>query len=491
MSTGKQKVLLNSIIYIFSNVAIKGLSFLLLPLYTTKLTAEEYGLTGIINNFISVALIIVSFDVQVAVSKFYIAYSEDKETISRIVGTLYCFIFISGVLFLIVSFFLRNSLVTIVFGRISFFPVVFLTIITILFNCIYSVNQSLFQIMQDAKKEMIFNGVLFLSTFLLNYTFVAIIGLGVTGVIISSFLAYFVYLFVTVHYLKKKKLIRICLDLKLLRSCLKYSIPLIPHNLASSITPLVSNVLIKNHFNFGTVGSFTLASKFGVICDIVQGSINKAYTPYLFRKLKEGKSNLSQEIIEITEMIIYINGFVFILVNLFAKEAIHLLSNGNYPDVWEIVPLITMVYLVKIPYHFYIGTLFYFPETSRKIFFSTILAAVTNIYFSFVLIPKFGINGSVYADIIAMMIRVSIILIISRGKIPVKYKVSNFAIPILIILFFIIAGSVCNYLDFGLSSSKLIFLLKLAVFLLYFVIIIMKYWKQAKTLVCKMLNKNE
>lgn len=51
MGSGKTKTLLSdTLVFAIGNFAVKGIQFVLLPLYTASMTASEYGVAELLNN---------------------------------------------------------------------------------------------------------------------------------------------------------------------------------------------------------------------------------------------------------------------------------------------------------------------------------------------------------------------------------------------------------------------------------------------------------
>jgi O-antigen/teichoic acid export membrane protein len=143
----------------------------------------------------------------------------------------------------------------------------------------------------------------------------------------------------------------------------------------------------------------------------------------------------------------------------------------SYVDAWRYIPAIVMVFAIKIPYYFYVNILFYYKEASRLLFIATFSGSVLNIFLSFLLIPAVGVFGSILADAVAMVIRVMIIIFISRKYEDTGICISIFFRKLIKIALFIFCGLVFSYWKFSSSFNILNFAYKILIVGFYLAIL--------------------
>ena len=271
-----------------------------------------------------------------------------------------------------------------------------------------------------------------------------------------------------------------CLDWGVLRQMLAYSIPLLPHNLSTRVASLVSAALINGAGNLSALGLYNVASKFGTVCDTLQGSVSTAYEPWLFRKLKERGEGYKGEIASFTETLIWVYASVFLGIGLFTQEAVLLMLDRQYAEAWMLVPPIVLVYCVKTAYYFYISVLFYYKRAARLIFVATLTGSALNVALSFLLIPPLGAYGSVLADGVSMLVRVSIVVAMSRRYEDVGLRVSRFVSMTLSVALAMAAGLAFSYTACRYSVSLLNLLWKALVFAAFVAAVGLTHRRSAK-----------
>ncbi len=447
--TSTKKIFVNSIIYSASGILLKCFNFFLLPLYTTYLTTEDYGITSIAVSFINTAAFIVAFSLFSTVMRFYVDLKSDQVRLKRFYGTVSTFIFISSLCFFALLTAFRGIVSEKVFSGVDYYPVILICLISLVFHCQQVIYDNILRSQQRALKSSILSIAYFFSTFAFNIIFVVILKKGAVGSLLATMISYVIY---TIYFhvsMNIKHEITYCFDWKLLKDALKYSIPILPHNLSTNIAQLISKVLISGSSSLASVGIYTVASQFGSIADTIQVYVDQAYGPWLYEKLHDRDEGYKEAIRRISRVLCVVIGFFFIAIGLFAQDYIVLLINKSYADAWKYVPLIVLVFAIKTVYYFYVEVLFYYKKASKYLFTATLSSSLLNILLSYWLIPLLDVYGSILADAISMIIRVVIIGFISNKYEKIGLQMRDFITNFFVIAIFLGMGLAPSYLLWG------------------------------------------
>lgn len=479
-ATSSKKIVINTLVYSVSGIMLKCFSFFLLPLYTTFLTTEDYGLTSIANSFVNTMVFIVAFSLFSAVMRFYVDLKNDIEKLKRFYGTISLFTMISGVAWAFVFYILRVQVSRYIFSGVDFYPVILICLIELVFTCQMTIFDDILKSQQKAMASSILTIISFFLRLGLNILFVVVLKMGATGTLLASAIVSTIYTVAFSIYLLSKKLMVYCLDIPLLKEALKYSIPIMPHNLATKIALLVSKVLIGGVDSLAGLGVYSVATQFGDIADTLQNYVDKAYQPWLYERLNARETDFESSIRSIVKVLIGILGLLFLGIALFAQDYIFLFINKSYIDAWKYIPLIVCVYSIKTIYYFYIEVLFYHKEASKRIFIATITSSLVNVLFSAALIPKYLVFGSIMADAIAMFVRVAIVVRMSKNYEDIGLKVFDFVINFVVIIVFITIGLLPS-LFFSVTSFSIInFTYKILVTAVYIIVFMLRNRTQLK-----------
>lgn len=427
---------------------------------------------------------IVSLSLFNAIMRFYVDYKQDQSKLRRFYGTVSNFVLLSSIFWFILLTIFRTPLSHFVFSNIDYYPIIAVTLLSLTFNCQHSVYTYILRSEQRALKASILDIINFLFSVGINVYFVVGLKLGALGVVLTSCITnflYMLYFFIDVYASKKMSF---CLDFKILKDALNYSIPLIPHNLASQIAQLVSKVLISGANSLGDLGLFTVASQFGIIADTIQTYVHQAYQPWLFEKLDSWEEESKILVRKVSNLLCAFIGLFFLGIALFSQDYIVLFVDNRYITSWRYVPLIVAVYAIKTMYYFYISVIFYDKGATKVLFTATISSSIINILLSSIFIPSWGVNGSILADAIAMVIRVAIIYIICQLKcLDSGIRLHDFIFNLIIVLSFIFVGLSLSYIKYQESFSIVNFFFKIAVIFLYVLFQTVLYRKEIKTFI--------
>ncbi|MBP5274677.1 MAG: oligosaccharide flippase family protein [Abditibacteriota bacterium] len=484
-----KRVVSNSIIYTVSGLMLKCFSFFLLPLYTAYLTTEDYGIQSVATSFMSTMVFVVAFSLFSAVWRFYVDLKHDETTLRRFYGSVVLFVFASSIAFGLLLFLFRGLVVRYVFNGVAFYPVVLICIVTLVFNCQQQIYVSILRSRQEALKCSVLSIAYFFVTLGFNILFVVFRRMGAVGVLLSLLISNFVYTAYFIFDMLRAKSIVFCFDRRLLKEALAYSVPILPHNLATKLAQLISKVLIGGTGTLSLLGLFTVASQFGDIADTIQTYVNHAYGPWLFERLHSRSEGYKKTIRSVVRALCGVLGLFFVCLALFSHDYIVLFINSKYIESWKYVPLVVLVYGIKTMYYFYVNILFYYKKASRIIFTATLSGSLVNILTSAVFIPLWGVYGSIVADAIAMLVRVVIVYVISKHFEDIGLKASDFGINFIIIAAFIFAGLAPSYLFFSDKFSLINFGYKLLVIGVYCAYLYAAYRKQLKPIISKIKNR--
>ena len=477
-STSSKRVVINSIIYSCSCILMKCFSFFLLPLYTAYLSTEDYAISSLATSFTTTMSFIVALSLYSAIMRFYVDLKKTPEKLRRFYGTVSLFSFLSGIVWMLLFTVFRAPLSKYVFSNVPFFPIILVAIVEMIFFCQVTIFDDILKSQQKALKSSIINLISFLLKIGLNVLVVVVYRLGALGTLLSALITDVLYTLYFVISFSRAGEIRFFIDLKLLKEALRYSIPIMPHNLSTRIALLVSKVLIGDVASLASLGIYSVAAQFGDIADTLQGYVDKAYQPWLYEKLSAGEKNYKESIRETVRMLTAVLGFLFLAIAFFAQDYILLFVNKAYADSWRYIPFIILVFAIKTAYYFYVEVLFYNKKSSKILFTSTLTSNLLNVFLSFFLIPAYGVIGSIAADAIAMLVRVAIVVIISRRIDDVGLKLKDFIANFFVICAFLAAGMSLSYLKFGNTFSIINLLFKTGVLLAYVALVYFKYRKQ-------------
>lgn len=443
MNEARNKVVKNSVLYSVAQMFIKALGLIMLPLYTSTkfVPAKDYGEYSLLSQFVTLAVFFISLSLNHAAIRFYGEFKDDNKKVKRFFGTILTFVTLLGAAVMIVFIVFRKPLTSLLFTGIPFFPSVVLSLLSMVFYCIYNIYQGYLQSMQEGWRfarngmgfvltHLVFN-ILFI-VFLRNIKIGAYCLGGINGLMISLTISYAIFACIGICDLMHRKYIEICIDKNMLKLSLKYSLPLVPHSFANNMAAYIPKVFLnKVDKAAGVVKiSFTaihsVAMQFSSIIDVAQSAINNAQRPWFNEKMKMGDKGKA-EIVDFTMVAMRLVVVVCLAAGLFSQEVVLIVARSDaYYQAWKIVPVFALVHAVKCIYYNHTLAVMYDLRANNKMFLCSGIGTLVNFLLTGVLtwwVFDFNIWGSAISFFISRCVSAAITVFVCR-----KYKVINFPV---------------------------------------------------------------
>ena len=252
-------------------------------------------------------------------------------------------------------------------------------------------------------------GALQVSRSLLNVSlsllFVVVLLQGSDGRIAAQGIAVGVFSLLALWLLKRDRLLEFfCWRPDHIREALKFGVPLIPHVGGMFLLTTVDRFVINSELGLSQAGIYMVAVQFGMAVSLVFDSINKAYVPWLFERLKRDNKDEKRQIVRYTYA-----WYVFILFGagvsfLVGPWLITFVAGDQYAKAGDVIGWLILgqvfhgMYLMVTNYVF-------FSKRTGLLSFVTILSGTLNIVMMFILIKNYGLQGAAYSFCIATALR--------------------------------------------------------------------------------------
>lgn len=388
----KKQLLVNTIIIAIGKLSTQVISFLLLPLYTSKLTPSEYGTYDLLVTISTFLLPIITMLMEESMFRFLIDAEDFKAKKKVITATIFyttvgalVFCLISGIVLAIMKY--EYAAVFILF---------------ILSNIILGLSNALARGMGKIKLYSLSNFILGASTIVLNIVFIVSLKLGVSGLLWSNTIANSataIIVLLKLHlpqFISKKDLSR-----KTLSEMLRYSIPLVPNNLSWIIISLSDRLMLSFMTGIDANGIYSVANKFPNIVYTCYGFFSTAWKESAARILKEdNKSAYYNSIYK--DIKFFLKAIVLGLIAVM-PFAFPILVDSSYGDAYVYIPILVISIYYTNMSNFY-GGIFTAYKDTKIMGATTVMAAITNIVINLIFIPKFGIYAATFSTLISNFI---------------------------------------------------------------------------------------
>lgn len=374
--------------FVISNVVLKGISFITLPIFSRLLTTEEYGITSVYQSWVTLVSILTTLTIWGGVFNVgMVKYAQRREeVISSFQGLA---IFITG-LFLVISIPFLNYLAA-VFGISE------LLIICMYIEIIAQIPFNLWSAQQrydyEYKKLIAITFITAILNPVIGY-FAVINSIHkpeariITWCIIQFMIGFILFI---VNQKKGKRFF----NKELWSYGAKFNIVLIPHYLSAQVLNQADRIMINYICGGAAAGIYSVAYNFSMLLTLVINGINASFTPYIYQCVSTGKTGNLRKYT--TGIVAFVAGIDLLCICLIPDIFKFMLPHSYYEAIWVIPPVTAAAFFLFL-YPLFGSIEFYFEE-KKYVTYASCIGAVANIVLNYFFITWFGFLAAAYTTL--------------------------------------------------------------------------------------------
>lgn len=431
-SSQRYKLLLsNTVIFAVGNILVKLISFCLMPLYTSMLTTEQYGVSELLNSTIEIILPIATLCLVEALYRFSIDENVDH---SVLFSSVLKIILIGDVIVLLICV-AWKTIFTYEYAY-YFFGLYFTTSLyklTIQFArglghvkryAFYGVLNSIILVASNIVLLVVFKGGV--RAYLLSFS----IGYGIAALV--AFLLSREYKYISIKKCDKKVTIEM----------LRYSIPNIPNMLSWWVNSLSDRYIILFFCGAGITGLYTAASKLPAMINLFTSIFQQAWQYSTAVEIdKDNNQDFFEKVFKAYSFVCIMACFFVVFFN---KIICKVMLQDTFYEAWKFVPMLMLAATFGC-YSTFFGTFYNALKNNIMLMVSTAVGAVVNLILNFILIPYYGGFGAALATVISYVVIMIIRIIDITKKLGIRIERTALMTQIILLL-------VCVYLS-GISGN--------------------------------------
>jgi len=453
----------NSFIYSLTTFVQKGLVFLLLPLYTHYLPPYEYGIVTVMLAISFICSAFFTFGLDSAILRFYYDAKQDAQEFKTLFGTLLIALFFISITVFVLAVTAFSPVVQFFMDNIPFYPYAYIGFAIVVFQPLYNLCLAFLQAKHQAASYSFLSFMYFIINIGFMILFVVIHSMGAIGYLLAILAAQVLSSAAGLWILRNE--FRFKFQIQFLKAAMRYSMPLIPHSVASQTAGYADRIILNKFLDTGTAGIYHLGYVLSMPIEILTFSINRAYTPLFFKQVEEKKEDLS-DVLDVALVITLIYLFFSTALALFSFEIVSWFFSENFLSAYKVIPFISFSFANTGFYYLFSTVLFYDRTLTKFVPISTVIAGITIIALDLVLVPEIGFLGAGIALYSGQLTLAILAYYFSRNKIihwPLTKIVSCYLIAVGISAAGIVISSNLSSLFLAIGL-KLILLLALVFF---------------------------
>jgi O-antigen/teichoic acid export membrane protein len=331
-----------------------------------------------------------------AVYRFYFQSSEGKRE-DLVVGIAFLTLMGFSAIIALVLMVFSGEISQLYFGTTYYKDLFLLIFITMLFDTFNQFSFSLLRIHEESVKYVVISLIGMACSLALNIYFVAVLKIGIKGVLLSSLFAAILMCLIFASYLWSRLKLKFSVDT--LKEMLNFGLPLVPASLASFGLIYADMFFLKHFSTLGNVGIYSLAYKFGLLVMVlIVNPFDTTWSPLKYKAVKE--KDADRIYANVLTYFSFVAFFVALGISVLIKDVPVLMSGPGYLSAYKYVGLIAFSYVLYGIYRVVcLGIDLAKKTTIRAVV--VIVSACINLILNYLLIPRFEIFGAALATVLS------------------------------------------------------------------------------------------
>lgn len=373
-----------SLIYLGASFAVQGMGLMLIPLYSHFLTPADYGIWGLTNTVAQILGMLMSFGMMMAVGRFYFDAPDDKVR-RETLGTIVIFLAVAPLIVLMLLEWQGTRLFQTVTPDVSYYPYIQIAVWAT-FLSTFSVVPLMVLRSQEQAKWYAFLSVGQAALYqMVVILMVVALRQGVLGLLLGNLASWLLLLPVYIYFTFRVVTFRFMPER--LIEILRYSLPLIPHNIAGWVLMLSDRLILQHWVPLSDVGVYSLGYALGGAVITLVGAVNTAWYPSFFKLTSDADGQGS-----LTRATTYIVAFICcgtLFISVMSFPFTHWILPAAYAGADQVIFWVSLAGIPIILYNIWSLSIHYSKKTTILPVISW-AAGGANILLNIILIPRVG-----------------------------------------------------------------------------------------------------
>lgn len=417
-----KELAINTFIITLGRVSTQFISFILLPLYTSKLSASEFGTVDLISTIVQLLIPVISLMIDQGCFRFLINCSDDinKRTI---ITTSFVLQSIFSVVFLI-----AYCPICIYFNFQYKIFIALILIVTAYSNLFLQMARGLRRTVDYSFGSFVCS----ITTILINIICIILLKMGASGMLSGSFLGNLICCFYLFFRLKINKYLSYkFFKLELAKKELKYSAPLVPNQISLWVMNSSDRLIVTYILGTAANGILAVSHKFPTIYltffNIFQLAWHETGAIHYFDSDRDKFfSDILEKVVSIFSTLCV--GLIVVLPLVF-----NMLVDISFHDAYYNIP----IYLVASLFNVVVGLLgvvYVALKKTEEIAKTTIIASILNIVINIILIRYIGLFAASISTFIGYLVTMIYRVIDTKKYLNIRYNLKQYVLILLIII---------------------------------------------------------
>ncbi len=408
------------------NTLIVGLSkissvlavFLVLPIYTKYLTAEQYGFFDLVTVYGALIAPVIMLRLEVAIFRWLVDARKKADEIANIIANIFQIILVCLTVFTaiywLVALLVDLQYAGLIYGYLVFF---------VLSSVTLQVSRGLGRI-----KEFAFGGIIAgVSSLAIGAALILLFDMRLDGVLWGLMLGYGVaFLYNALAMRLDRHIVKGVRDGLLKSDLIRFSLPMIPNGMSGWATFAGTKVVVSSMLGVAANGIYAVSGRFTTLFSGVYEIFNTTWTESASLHIKApDRDEYFTKIFNIANTFFGSVAIVFIAV---LPVIFPLFVDSSFADAYWYIPVAILGFFFDTITRM-IGAVYVALRLTKQVMYTTITAAAISIVGTIALIPFIGLWGAIIASAVALIFMATFRYIdIRKRGVGVKLNVAEMAV---------------------------------------------------------------
>lgn len=177
------------------------------------------------------------------------------------------------------------------------------------------------------------------------------------------------------------------------RNALHFGVPLIPHTLGAMLIAMIGRFMLTDMVGVAEAGIYMVALQFSMVLSLLTDSFNRAFTPWLYKTLKNGDERVKASIVRYTYVYFVVVLVLALMIGISAPIVLPMFVGDKYRGAAQLVIYLTLGQAFNGMYYMVTCYVFYESKTAQLAII-TLFSGVCNTLLSYFLIRSQGVVGA-------------------------------------------------------------------------------------------------
>lgn len=403
-------------VYGMGDVAPSLLSLLLLPIFTRYLTTTEYGVIALLLTVEAGTKVLFRWGVDSAFMRLFYD-CKDLSARQRLSSSIFLYLLAANGVLLVIGLLAAPRVAAGLLGTTAHTGTLRLVIVNTFIIAFFFIP---FALLRIERRSARFAKVTFsrtISTTCVRLLLVVFLEMGVFGFFLADLIVTTIYTVILGRWCAH--LIRPTVSRKTLGEGLRFGLPLLPDGFAHLAIALSDRYILNWYTTMSTVGVYSIGASVGLGVKYFLRAFQTAWAPFLYEMMDEADARDTYRAVTTYALL-----FLVLLatgLSALAHDLIRLMTTADYHTAADVVPWIAMGAVLQGVYQLTSVGL----SITKKTSYYPLVTGLTlagNLSANLLLIPRFGIMGAAYANVLTYCILAAAGMAASQRQYPIRYE---------------------------------------------------------------------